>query len=228
MPKGLYSVTARTIFDIISRPRADILSFGFLFTVFASTNGMTSLMRAFNMALHTREKRTYLKARLIGFLLMILLLFVQITAILMLLVGNLLIRFLSNRNWQLGESTSFQFLKDDLNYFLVEFFRYGSVFLIFYLAICIIYYFGPAVSKKFRFFNFGALIATLLCILITNGLSYFITTANTYNKLYGSIGSLIGLMIWVYLLSLTLILGFEINTSLREAYFEEKAKKAVL
>jgi membrane protein len=116
-------------------------------------------------------------------------------------------------------------LKDDFNFWLLQIFRYGSIFFIFYIGICIIYFFGPAVSKRFRFFNLGSLIASVLCILATNLFSFYISNFNSYNKLYGSIGTLIALMIWVYLISVILIFGFEINTSLREALTEEAIKE---
>jgi membrane protein len=226
MPKGLYQTSARTIYDIISRQRGDILSFGFLFSVFAATNGMTALMRAFNMTLKTREKRTYFKARLIGFLLTILLIILQVASVVILILGRIAIDFLGNRDWRAFKNKiNLNFLKDDFNFWLLQIFRYGSIFFIFYIGICIIYFFGPAVSKRFRFFNLGSLIASILCILATNLFSFYISNFNSYNKLYGSIGTLIALMIWVYLISVILIFGFEINTSLREALTEEAIKE---
>jgi membrane protein len=69
MPAGLYESVRNTIQEIISQPRLDILSFGFLFAIFAATNGMSSLMRAFNMALKQRDKRSYFESRWIAFLL---------------------------------------------------------------------------------------------------------------------------------------------------------------
>jgi membrane protein len=94
LPKGIYENTSNTIQDIVSRKRSDILSFGFFFTVFAATNGMMSLMGAFNMALMVREKRTYFRARMIALFLTVLLIGVLICAILILVVGTFLIDFL--------------------------------------------------------------------------------------------------------------------------------------
>jgi membrane protein len=207
MPKGIYENTSNTIQDIVSRKRSDILSFGFFFTVFAATNGMMALMRAFNMALQVREKRTYLKARMIALFLTVLLILVLISAIVILIVGTILIDFLFDKG----------ILNENFNFYLLQIIRYGGIFLIFYLGICMIYYFAPAVHKRLRFFNFGALIASILGILATNLFSYYLANFNSYNKLYGSIGTLIALMVWIYLGALILILGFEINISVRDA-----------
>ncbi len=207
LPVGIYQTAASTIHEIISQKRVDILSFGFIFTTFAATNGMMALMRAFNMALHQRERRTFLKARGIALLLTALLILVLLTAVVLLIAGNIVVDFLQNKN----------ILSENIYFYLIEITRYLAVFFIFFLGICVIYYFGPAISRKVRFFNAGAFISTLLCILISNLFSYYLTNFNSYNRLYGSIGTLIGLMVWIYLISLILILGFEINISVRDA-----------
>jgi membrane protein len=212
MPQGIYENTNTTILDIVSRRRSDILSFGFIFTVFAATNGMMALMRAFNMALQTRERRNYLYARLIALLLTFLLIIVLISAIVVLIVGSLFIDFLFGKG----------LLNEDFNFYLLQVIRYGSIFLIFYLGICVIYYIAPAVKKRLRFFNLGALFAAILSILATNLFSYYLSNFNSYNKLYGSIGTLIALMVWIYLIALILILGFEINITLRDTIEEHR------
>lgn len=216
MPQGIYENTSNTIQDIVSRRRSDVLSFGFFFTVFAATNGMMALMRAFNMALQVREKRSYLKARFIALFLTLLLIVVLISAILVLIVGTIVIDFLFSRG----------LLNENFNFYLLQIVRYGGIFLIFYLGICAIYYFAPAVHKRLRFFNFGALISSVLGILVTNLFSFYLANFNSYNKLYGSIGTLIALMVWIYLVALILILGFEINISVRDALLVHGAKES--
>ena len=214
MPRGIYENTSNTIQDIVSRKRSDILSFGFFLTVFAATNGMMSLMGAFNMALKVREKRTYLRARMIALFLTVLLVAVLICAILILVVGTILIDFLFDKG----------LLNENFNFYLLQTVRFGGTFLIFYLGICAIYYFAPAVQKRLKFFNLGALIASILGILATNLFSFYLANFNSYNKLYGSIGTLIALMVWIYLVALILILGFEINISLRDALLVHGSK----
>lgn len=214
MPKSLYDTAATTIHEIVSRKRSDILSFGFFFTAYAATNGMMALMRAFNMALHTREKRSFLKARMIAGFLTLLLVLVVVAAIIFLIVGQIIIDFLHSKN-VLGEV---------FNLYLLQFVRYTAIFLIFYVSICVIYYFAPALKDKLTFFNIGAAFASMFNILATNLFSYYLTNFNSYNKLYGSIGTLIALMVWIYLISLILILGFEVNISLRTAFEEHKEK----
>lgn len=214
MPVGLYETVRNTMEEIISRPRVDILSFGFALTVFAATNGMSSLMRAFNMALRQREKRSYFKARWIALLLTGLLVLVLITAISVLIVGRLTLTFMSNKG----------LVGENVNLWAINLLGYSSIFLIFYFGIAIIYYFGPAIHKKIKFFNFGALFASILSIIATNLFSFYLENFNSYNRLYGSIGTLIAIMVWIYLIALILILGFEVNISFRNAIAESNKK----
>lgn len=215
IPLGIYKTVAATIQEIVSQKRVDILSFGFLFTVYAATNGMMALMRSMNISLDDREPRTFFKARLIALLLTGLLLMVLFSAIVILIVGQFGLNYLLKIGW----------LTDDYALYALQLLGYISIFLIFFLGICIIYHFGPALDKRLRFFNIGALISSIFCILATNLFSYYLSNFNSYNRLYGSIGTLIGLMVWIYLISLIIILGFEINSSLRDALEAENTSE---
>ncbi len=212
LPAGLYKAVASTIEEIVNKKRSDILSIGFLFTIYAATNGMMALMRAFNMTLETDEKRSFFKARWIAFLLTINLIFVLLIAVLILIVGKLIISYL----------VDFQLINPDNTLFWIHLLQNISTFLILFVGIAVIYYFATNASPKPKFFNIGAFLAAILCIFATNGFSYYLSNFSSYNKLYGSIGTLIGLMIWIYLVCLILILGFEINFSYRAAALSKK------
>jgi membrane protein len=214
MPDALFDNVESTISEIINRPRMDILSFGFFFAFFAATNGMMSLMRAFNMALRQREKRNFFKARWIAFLLTVILIIVLLVAIGVLIIAKITLSYLVTKG----------FLAEGFNYIGIKLIGYLTVFLIFFFGISCIYYFAPAIHRKLKFFNFGSILASILCIVSTNLFSYYIENFNSYNKLYGSIGTLIALMVWTYLIALILILGFEVNISFRSAMSREYKK----
>ena len=85
---------------------------------------------------------------------------------------------------------------------------YFLIFAIFFLTISIIYYYAPAITKRWKFFNAGSITASILTILVTNLFSYYLVNFASYNKVYGSIGSLIALMVWLYFIALILLVGF--------------------
>lgn len=212
LPSETYQAVADTIDEIVSKRRSGVLSFGFLFTMYAATNGTLALMNAFNMTLAIEEKRSFFHARWVALLLTFILIAVLVLAVLVIIIGQLVIQFLVNHDY-VSENTSFLGIRLIL---------YFSIFLIFFFGISVIYYFAPNIPNRIRFFNIGAFLSSLLCILATYGFSYYISNFNSYNKLYGSIGTFIGLMIWIYLVALILILGFEINFSVRDAISQKK------
>ncbi|MGQ9848069.1 MAG: YihY/virulence factor BrkB family protein, partial [Bacteroidales bacterium] len=85
----------------------------------------------------------------------------------------------------------------------------------FFFSISFLYYFAPARKSKFRIFSAGSTIATFLVLLISLGFSYYVNHFGQYNKLYGSLGTIIVIMLWMYFNSFALLIGYELNWSIR-------------
>jgi membrane protein len=209
MPPSMFEVASSTVLDIISNQRGGLLTFGFVFALFLATNGMMALMRAFNACYKTVDKRSEWKMRLTATGLTILLALVVFMAVVLLVVGQIVINYVTVNL----EDFSNLNLDSVTIYFLLAL-RFLVIFIVFFLAISFIYYFGPAVHYNWKFFSIGALIATLGCLAVSYGFSYYVTNFGSYNKVYGSIGALIALMIWIQLLTVVLLFGYEINASL--------------
>jgi len=88
------------------------------------------------------------------------------------------------------------------------------ILLLFYTAISTIYRLGPSTKRKFPFISPGATVATLLCILTSVGFSFFVNEFGRYNQIYGSLGTLIVVMVWLNLNALILLIGFELNAAI--------------
>jgi len=209
IPGSMFEVVSSTILDILSNQRGGLLTFGFLFSLYLSTNGMLALMRAFNACYKTIEKRSALKTRLIATALTINLAIVVFLAVALLIVGQFAIDYISTHvrqfsGWDIGAYTVYGIL----------ILRFIVIFIVFFLAIACIYYFGPAIHYNWRFFSIGSIIATLLCLMVSYGFSFYVTNYGTYNKVYGSIGVLIAMMIWIQLITAVLLFGYEINASI--------------
>ncbi len=209
LPFGIYKEAASTVYDIVSRPRANLLSLGFIFTLYVATNGMIALMDAFNKSYRTGEHRGFIKKRMIAVLLTFIIAFVLFIAVAILIIGNIALSLL----------IKYEFIANNFTYYFISFLQYFTVFFVFFIAISFIYYIAPTITKRWTFFSVGSVIAAILCILVTHLFSYYLSNFATYNKLYGSIGTFIGVMIWFYLLSLIMLLGFEINASIDEAKY---------
>lgn len=221
MPPSMYEVASTTVLDIVSNQRGGLLTLGFFFAMFLSTNGMMALMRAFNACYKTVENRSGWKTRLIATGLMFNMTFVLFLAIILLVVGQFALDYF------LTHLPEFKFVNiDSFTVFLILALRFTVIFIVFLLAISTIYYFGPAIHYNWRFFSVGSFIATFLCLGVSYGFSYYITNFGTYNKVYGSIGVLIALMVWIQLITLVLLIGYEINAAIHEAIRAEALWKA--
>lgn len=209
MPQAMFDTVRPTVEDIVSRTRGGLLTFGALFSLFLATNGMLSLMTAFNAVYKTVEKRGFFKMRLVATALTFMLAFGLILAVILLVIGNIALDFLVDLSW---------FNIDAYYVYLFFILRFVVIFSVFFLAISFMYYFGPAVHFNWRFFSVGSFVATILCIAVSYGFSFYVSNFATYNKLYGSLGFLLALMIWQQILSVVLLVGYEINASLHQAY----------
>jgi len=212
MPASMFDVVSPTVMDIVSNQRGGLLSLGFVFSLYLSTNGTLSLIRAFNACYRTIDKRSGLKTRLIATGLTLNLAFVVLLAIVLLVVGQFVLDYIEQFEW---------LHLDNFTVFLLFALRFLVIFIVFFLAISTLYYFGPAIHYNWRFFSVGSFIATLLTLAVSYGFSYYVTNFATYNKVYGSIGVLIALMVWIQLVTVVLLVGYEINASIHHAIRRE-------
>ncbi len=197
----------QTIHDVISKPRGDLLSFSVLLSLFLSTNGMMELAQTFNKIYKTIENRGYWFTRFIATFLTIILAVALFLAIILLTVGNSLLNFLVENG----------FLSESILLYSLLTFKFIILFVLFLFTVSIIYYFAPALHNRWKFVSIGSVIATLFSILVSYLFSHYISNFGTYNKLYGSIGAMIAMMVWIYFISIILLIGFEVNASIDQA-----------
>lgn len=209
MPPSMYEVASSTIFDIVSNQRGGLLTFGFVLALFLATNGMMALIRAFNACYQTVEKRSAVKMRLTSLGLTILVAAVLLLAVVLLVVGQVVINYITEN---ISEFSHLNLTRYTI-YFLLAL-RFVVIFIVFFFTISFIYYFGPAVHYNWKFFSIGSFLATLAGLAVSYGFSFYVTNFGSYNKVYGSIGALIALMVWIQLLTMVLLFGYEINASL--------------
>ncbi len=204
LPKNAFLAIQTTLTDIIQNQNGSLLSFGFITALFFSTNGILALMRNFNKASLVLETRSAWKQRGVAVLLTIGLSFLLIIGVALIIAGEFILKQLKTSG----------FIKGGIAYYSVFGLNWIIILTLFFCVISSLYYFGPATVKKFKFISAGSTLATLLSILTSLGFAFYVNNFSSYNKLYGSIGTLIVVMIWLYLNSLILLIGFELNASI--------------
>jgi len=203
LPQDAYGAFKTTLEEIVLKQNGGLLSFGFILALFFSTNGVHNLMMAFNKSSLIIETRTWFKQRFIAIILTIIIALSVIVCIIAMTIGEFALNYL---NSELD-------ITDGLITFVIQLSRWALLGTLYFVTISILYRYGPAHAKKWRFFSAGSWLATILAFLTIWGFSFYINNFSSYNKIYGSIGTLIVIMIWLYLNSLILLVGFELNAS---------------
>lgn len=204
LPQNVFVLLNETIEDIITRQQGGLLSISIILSIYFASRAVISLMDSFDKALPTFRKRNFINNQLVAFKLMGLLFLLLIASVALFIGGETVIWWAMNL---LGADSSPTFS-------LFVIIRWISIVALIYFAIALIYYFGPATHNRWRFFSAGCSLATILSILSSLFFSWIIDQFGQYNKLYGSIGTFVVLMLWLNYNSLSLLIGFELNASI--------------
>jgi len=207
IPETAYETVKETIIDIVTRPRSSLLILNFILTLYFSTNGVNSLIEAFNNSSQDIETRSTVKQYLISILLVLIISFLLIIAIGLISFGSGILRALMPHS--ISETKIFLYI--------LELLRWIIVLGVLLLAISFIYYLAPARRTDFRFISAGSMLATVLVVITTLGFNFYVDNFSRYNVLYGSLGTLMIVLIWIYLNAISVIIGFELNASIRNA-----------
>ncbi len=186
------------------KPDTRFLSVGFLLAVYFSSNGMLSLMDGFEKThLKAFHKRPAWKKRLIAVVLTMEVGILLAGSVFLIILGNTVITWL------------FDFA--DISRFaanVVEVFRWLVTIALFYFGIALLYRYGAALVNRFNWLTPGATLATILSLVSSLAFSLYVESFNTYNKVYGSIGTIIVIMLWIQINCFILLVGFELNASI--------------
>jgi len=204
LPDTAYATVKTTVEDIITRPRGGLLSVGFVLSLYFATNGINSLMEAFDNTFHTIETRTAIKQRIISIFLLVIITFLLIICIGLITFGT----------WLLSIILPAHFLESKLYFSVIVVSKWLVTIAMLFFAISFIYYFAPAKRRHFRFISAGSSLATLLIISTTLGFNFYVDNFSKYNALYGSIGTLLVVLLWIYFNAFSLLIGFELNASI--------------
>lgn len=216
LPPHTFKAVEETLTDILTQPRGGLLSIGFFMGLIFSTNGLVSMMNAFDASLHIFDSRPWYMQRLMALVLLIILAFLLTTAIGLITIGQVAINYLDTNN----------LLGSHFTYYLLTVGKWIVIVALFFFAYSFLYYLAPAKKIRWRFISAGGTMSTILSLIILGGFNYYITNFGQYNKLYGSIGALLVVLLLLYLMSLVLLFGFELNASLQAA--KQKGAKQLM
>jgi len=193
-----------TISDIAMNPRGGgLLSFVIILSLFLAANGVSAIFSAFEYSVHVNLNRSFFKQYFVAFVISLVLALLLLITVGVILYGEYAIHSLKGNDY----------LDNDL--FWISTLQLAVFVIMIYTMVAILYYFGTVKGRESRFFSIGALLTTLLFLITTYLFGVYINNFSQYNELYGSIGALLIMMLYIWINSNLLLLGFELNVSLQ-------------
>ena len=194
------SAIIKFIDDIIKKPKNDLLSLGFLLAIFYSSNAVMGIMRAFDKNYLGFKKRKMVRRRVTALQLTSVLFVLMFASLLLLIMQSSVLKLFGLKSVMVRQ--------------IIGYARWVVIVLLFFGSVSFIYRYAPFVHKRWRLINPGCILATTLMLLFTVFFSYWVNNFSNYNKLYGSISTILILMLLIYFNSLVLLIGFELNVSI--------------
>jgi len=188
--------------DISSNPRGGLLSTVFILSLFLMTNGINAVFSGFEYSYHVTLNRNFVKQYIIALGVSL----IVASLLLITVIVTLYFSYLLENLKEMGVM--------DNTVFWLQFGKYGLFILMIFLVVATLFYFGTTEGKMNRFFSPGAFMTTVLIMVTTYLFGIYIDNFSNYNKLYGSIGAMLILMLYIWLNANLLLLGFELNASL--------------
>ena len=204
------------IADIAVNPRGGLLSFVVILSLFLAANGVNACFGAFENSFHVTLNRGFFMQYAVALLVSLLLALLLLITVGVTVYGEFLINDLTGR----------AYIENDL--FWISLLQITVFVVMVYIAVATLYYFGTKEGRQSRFFSLGALVTTLLFILTTYLFGIYIENFSNYNELYGSLGALLIMMLYIWINSNLLLLGFELNIALRQLDLKQKRTKTYI
>lgn len=202
VPPNTYEAVAAIINDILNNSHSGLLSSGFLLSIFLMANGLNAILGGFETSIFVSIKRGFFRQYVIALGMSLVLSFLLLFTVAIIVVFEVFIQ----------QTAIQQVFSDEVP--LIEIGRLGFVVLMILLTTSILFKFGTKHQKNRAFISIGSVFTTLLIIVSSYGFGIWVIKFSKYNELYGSIGTLLIMMFYIWINCMILLLGFELNAAI--------------
>lgn len=207
LPLEVYRFIENTLHDLLVKKHGTLLSVSFLIGVYVASNSIDAILSGFRGSTNLVERHSPVKQRLLSLGLLLVLPILIVISIPVLALGGTAIRTLND----LGILTS------DLQVFALFTAKWLVSILLVLTFVSLLYSAGDPNARRFYLATPGALLAVFLILIVSQALGFVFGHITDYNALYGSIGAILAVQLWIYVNMLALLIGFELNTSITRA-----------
>jgi membrane protein len=209
LPSNVYGLLENTLRDMFIKRKA-LQLLGILIALYFATNAINVLIVAFNNTYHAIESRSWIERRAIAAFLVIIMFLLITTAVSLIIFSRSAINLLDSKD----------IIQKAFTLYLFRIGKWIVIIAMIYSALSFLYWLGPSRKMKWKFYSAGSSLASVLVILTSLIFSFIINNFGQFNKFYGSIGTLMVILLWLYFNSIALLIGFELNASIKGAKLE--------
>jgi membrane protein len=203
LPVQSATLFEQTVHAAAAEQKGGLLKFGLLFFLWSASAGVYALIQQLNVASEANDQRPFWKVRGTAILLMLFFVLLVITSLSLVILGGLVQAWLASL---IGWRPALLIVFATSRWIII-----GITLL---LTLSVIYSVGPDVEIKFRLLSPGSIVGAALIVLTSIGFRFYIAIFGNFSSTYGNLAAMIVLMLWLYLASVALLVGFEINTIL--------------
>ena len=213
VPPKTYDAIAAIISDILHNSHSGLLSSGFVLSIFLMANGMNAIMGGFETSHHIIIKRGFFRQYFIAVGISLILSILLLVTVAMIVVFEVFI-----------QQTAIQdVLQESIPIIIMS--RYGFVILMILVTTSILFKFGIKSDRSRKFISIGSVFTTILIILSSYGFGIWVVKFSKYNQLYGSIGTLLILMFYIWINCMILLLGFELDALINKIRRQKESEQ---
>jgi len=201
VPPNTYDAIEAILRDIMETSHQGLLSSGFILSILLMTNGINAILGGFEMSAHITITRGFFRQYFISLAISLVLSLILLITVAAIVIAEVMIQKINIRGYVADVS-------------VIEWSRYGFILLMILITTSILYKFGAKETSSIAFISYGAVFTTILIVLSSYIFGIYVTKFAKYNELYGSIGTLLVLMFYIWINCMVLLLGFELNATI--------------
>ena len=212
VPEYLWPAVSKIVTGLIQRQSGAVLYLSLSLGIYLTFLSVNSIVTTLNISYFDIEQRKVIRQLPISFTMVVVFLVVIIILCAIFIGASLLVNYLT-----------IKFFDSTLFYqYAIVIIKWLMLFILLYLFLAALFYFAPYNKKYFKFFSTGALFSTILIIILLYALNYYFSHFSTYNLVYGSMGALLLIMLWLYWSCMAILIGFDLNVSISIAQAQQK------
>lgn len=212
VPDYVWPVVSDMITYVVTQQNGALSSLMFFFGIYFTIICVNGLLATLNTSYFNEYKRNIFKQLLLSVMIMLITFFIIIVVVALFIIASVLIRYFHDNF----------FHTSNVYYYLIHAIKWILIYAAIYFMVGVLYYLAPVHKENYRFFSAGSSTCTILLVLLLWVLNVYFSNFSNYNLIYGSLGAIFAILLWINFSSVILLIGFDLNVSIAKAKEESE------